>query len=210
MTRLAVFGASGRTGQEILRLAESNGWGVRALLRPSSTCDPRAGLEIVRGSLTSPSDLRATIEGTAAVCCVFGPRSSRAEPFCAPATRGIVEAMTSIGSRRILCLTGAMVGDLPRNVSLAMRLVAAAYRQRCPELAADAAAQERVVIDSGLDWTLVKPPRLTSAKVSGPVRADLQLRVGLWSHVSRAALAAFMLDEVRTPRHVRERVYVSA
>lgn len=208
MMQLAVFGASGRTGQEILRLAESKVWGVRALVRPSSTCDPRAGLEIVRGFLHSAADVLATIQGAEAVCCVFGPRSARAQPFCALATCSVIEAMVAVGSRRLLCLTGAMVGELPANVSLAMRVMAAAYRRLRPELAADASAQERTVIESDLDWTLVKPPRLTNERAGHRVRADRRLRIGMTNRLSRADLAAFMLDEVLACRHVRERVYV--
>lgn len=75
MMRLAVFGASGRTGKEVLRLAELRGWGVHALVRPSSRCETRSGVEVIPGYLDSPSDVRATVRGVEAVCCLFGPRS---------------------------------------------------------------------------------------------------------------------------------------
>jgi putative NADH-flavin reductase len=101
-----------------------------------------------------------------------------------------------------------MIGELSPNVSVAMRAMAAVYRRQFPDLAADASAQERAVIDSGLDWTVVKPPRLTSGGATHRVRADRAQRVGLLSRVSRADLAAFMLDEASAGRHIRERVYV--
>ncbi|MGH7410209.1 MAG: hypothetical protein ACREJ6_03985 [Candidatus Methylomirabilis sp.] len=66
--------------------------------------------------------------------------------------------MKTSGPQRLICLTGAMVGDLPSNVSLAMRAMAWVYQPQCPDLAADASGQECAVMDSGLDWTLVKPP----------------------------------------------------
>lgn len=207
--RLAVFGASGRTGSELLRLAEGRGWSVRALVRPSSTCGPRPGLEVLRGTLESAPDVRAAIQGAEAVFCVFGPRTAKSPPFCAGATALILSAMRASGPRRLICMTGAMVGEPSSNVSLPMRVMAALYRRQCPELAADASAQERAVIDSDLAWTLVKPPRLTEDPVTHRVRADRALRVGLLSRISRGDLAAFMLDEAVAGRHVRERVYVS-
>ena len=206
--RIAVFGASGRTGAEILRLANLRGWEVRALVRPSSHCDPFPGLEVIHGALSSPYDVQETVRGTDAVLSVFGPLSTKSHPFCADATRHIIDAMRAGGPRRLLCQTGAMVGDLPPNVSLAMAAVAKLYRRQCPDLAEDSAGQERSVIESDLDWTLVKPPRLTSGPAGHRVRAGPALRVGLLSYISRTDLAAFLLEEVVAGRHVRERVYV--
>ena len=59
------------------------------------------------------------------------------------------------------------------------------------------------------DWTIAKPPRLTDAPLSGRVRADPALRVGLLSCISRSDLAAFLLGEVAVTRHLQQRVYVS-
>ena len=102
-----------------------------------------------------------------------------------------------------------MVGVLPPNVSLPMRLLAGAFRRRVPHLAADAAEQERIVMQSALDWTIVKPPRLTDGPPTGRVRADPALRVGLLSRIRRQDLAAFMLAEVARSAHLEQRVYVS-
>jgi len=148
---LAVFGASGRVGAAVLSLAQSRGWSVRALVRPSSHCKEEARVEIIRGSLESPTDVLVTLHGAHAVLCLYGPRSAQSIPFCAQATLRIIAGMQVIGLRRLLCLTGAMVGALPSNVSLALRAMAAAYRYWCPELAADASEQERVVIDSQVE-----------------------------------------------------------
>lgn len=208
MMRLGIFGASGRTGQEVLRLAGSRGWSVRALVRPDSHGEAGPGVEVLRGSLESASDVLATVGGVDAVCCVFGPRSPQAEPFCAPATARIISAMQSAGPRRLLCLTGAMVGELGPNLSVPMRTMAAVFRRQYPELAADAAAQERAVIGCDLEWTVVKPPRLTIGPATHRIRAGRALGVGLLSHISRGDLAAFMLDEVLASQHLRERVYV--
>jgi uncharacterized protein YbjT (DUF2867 family) len=117
--------------------------------------------------------------------------------------------MKASGLRRVVCLTGAMVGVLPPNVSLPMRFLAGAFRRRVPHLATDAAEQERIVMQSALDWTIVKPPRLTDGPPTGRVRADPALRVGLLSRIRRQDLAAFMLAEVARSAHLEQRVYVS-
>jgi putative NADH-flavin reductase len=205
---LAVFGASGRVGAAVLSLAKFRGWSVRALVRPSSECKEDAGVELIRGSLESPTDVLMTLRGAQAVLCLYGPRSAQSKPFCAQATLQIITGMQAIGPRRLLCLTGAMVGTLPSNVSLALRVMAAAYRTWCPELAADASEQEHIVIDSQLDWTLVKPPRLTKSPPTQLIRSGPTLHVGLLSRICRGDLATFMLNEARDSQHLQERVYV--
>lgn len=206
---LAVFGASGGVGAAVLTLAQSRGWSVRGLIRPSSQCKEEARVEIIRGSLDSPTDVLRTLHGAHAVLCLYGSRSAQSTPFCAHATLQIIAGMQMLGLRRLLCLTGAMVGVLPSSVSLALRAMAAAYQYWCPELAADASEQERVVINSQLDWTLVKPPRLTNSAAMHLIRSGPTLPVGLLSRISRSDLATFLLDEARDSQHLQERVYVS-
>lgn len=209
MNQLAVFGASGQTGGLIVELALARGQAARVLVRPSAAFDARPGVTVLRGSVEEAKDVLETLSGTDAVCCVFGPRATTAAPFCARATAQVISGMKSAGIRRLVCLTGAMVGDLPRNVSIPMRLLATLYRNQVPRLAADAAEQERLVMESGMDWTLAKPPRLTDGPATGRVRSGPALRVGLLSRISRRDLASFLVGEIADPHHVRERVYVS-
>jgi uncharacterized protein YbjT (DUF2867 family) len=64
---------------------------------------------------------------------------------------------------------------------------------------ADLAMMEDVLRDSGLDWTVVRPPRLTDGPVTGAYRTAYgqNLRRGLL--ISRADVAHFMLRALRQP-----------
>lgn len=210
VTQLAIFGASGRTGGKLVDLARTSGIGVRVLVRPAAVFEARQGVLVLRGSLEDAGDLARTVSGATAVGCAFGPRKTSEPAFCARVTAHLIASMKAAGVPRLVCLTGAMVGELPPNVSRPMRWMAGLYRDRVPHLAADASEQERLVMQSGLDWTLAKPPRLTDGPATGRYRADPGLRVGLRSRISRSDLAAFLLDELRFSRHNRQRVYVSS
>ena len=65
MTQLAVFGASGRTGQVLVDLAVSRGWNVRALVRPAAQFIPPPGVEVLHGSLEDTAAVAATVAGMA-------------------------------------------------------------------------------------------------------------------------------------------------
>ena len=191
-----------------MRVALARGWTLRAQVRPATPFESPGGVDVVRGSLESATDVAAVLSGTAGVCCVFGPRSTSSAPFCARATELIVAQTKASGIRRLVCMTGAMVGDLPSNVSMPMRTLARLFRRRVPQIALDSATQERVVMNSGLDWTIVKPPRLTDGPATGSVLAGPSLPVGLSSRISRDDVAAFLVDELISTPHPRERIYI--
>jgi putative NADH-flavin reductase len=188
--------------------AEARGWRVRGLARPGSPTPvgPRAP-HIVRGTPTSLERVRETVAGARAVCCALGPRAPHTEVFCARATAAILRAMEEAGCRRLVCQTGAMIGPAGSR-SWAFERLARAFARRAPEAARDRVEQEWLVEESGLEWTIVKPPRLTDGPAAGRVRVGTAVRVGLLSSIRRADLAAFIMDEIETPRFLRARVFV--
>lgn len=208
--QLSVFGATGGTGRALVAVALEHGWSVRAFVRTQAgaSLPLPAHLEVVHGDPGRAEDIERAVRGSAAVCCAFGPRPRDPRAFCAPLTQRIVEAMRVAGVRRLVCVTGAMIGDLPANVSPALRTMAVFARRRFPEAMADRAAQEAIVAGSTLDWTLVKPPRLTAGARTGTVHAGPALPVGLRSRIRRQDLAEFMYRAATQDRFVRQRVYV--
>lgn len=209
---LAVFGGTGRTGRALLAVALSHGWQVRAFVRTQAGASLQLppGLVVVRGFPDYLPDIVTAVRGVDGVCCVYGPHARGPEAFCAALTQRIIEAMRAERVCRLVCLTGAMIGALPRNMSPAMRTMARLFRWRAPDLAQDRARQESLVTASGLDWTVVKPPRLTDGARTGVVHADPALPIGMLSSVSRLDLAEFVFRAATHRRFVGQKVYVSS
>jgi putative NADH-flavin reductase len=205
LTTIAIFGVSGATGYALTAAARIRKWSVRGLCRISSV--PPTGAVLIHGELHDPAAVRQTLEGADAVCCTLGPRAPYMDVFCADATRAIVAGMADVGCRRLVCITGAMIGPLPAR-SRPMEWWGAWFRRRRPAVARDREEQEAVVMQSGLDWTIVKPPRLTEDPPRGRVAAGPDLAVGLHSSLSRADLATFLLDEIAQPQFVHQRIIV--
>lgn len=204
---LGVFGITGQTGHALASAALTRGWAVRGFARPQSATAPQsAGIVIVRGNFTDSVQVRETVAGADAICCVIGPRAPYMQAFCAAATEAILQAMRQIGARRFVCQTGAMVG--PGNRTPAFDWLARMVARRHSAAAQDRLEQERLVQECEMDWTLVKPPRLTNGPARYAVKAGAELRVGLLSSISRADLAAFMLDAIERTQYLRTRVFV--
>ncbi|MCX6030710.1 MAG: NAD(P)H-binding protein [Chloroflexi bacterium] len=206
--RICIFGANGRLGLALTRLAVERGLDVVAFVRSLAAREQLPpGVTDVVGDLRNRDAVADAVAGCDAVFCAFAPRASSPDVFCADATQNIIDAMKAAGVRRLVCITGAMIGDYP-HLSWFMRSMKSAYQKQQPALARDRAEQEQRVAASGLDWTLVKPPRLTNGNARGNVRSGEALKVGSFSSICRADLCRFMLDQIASTEYVDKRVVV--
>lgn len=204
---IALFGASGRTGRAVVAAAVTRGVVIRALYRASGADIPREVIPVV-GSLRDREAVRQTLEGCHAVACVFGPNRRQPEVFCAEATALIISVMTELGVSRLVCQTGAMIGEGCGCRSRPMEWFARRFAASRPDLAADRSEQERLVMESGLDWLIVKPPRLTDGKRQRALISGPEIRVGMLSSVRRADLAELLVSELAGTDHRRGRIFV--
>jgi hypothetical protein len=102
-----------------------------------------------------------------------------------------------------------MIGPYRANRTLPFDLMARMFARQQPAAALDRWQQEVSVRESDLDWTLIKPPRLTDAPARGGARTGPHVRVGIFSRISRMELARIIADEVAAPRFCCETVFVS-
>ena len=138
---LAVTGATGFVGQALLDQAVADGIKVRALVRRPQA--PRAGVEWIIGGLGDDAALRHLLRGAEAVIHVAGVVNDAAEfeNGNVTGTLNLIEAMQAEGLARLIYIS-----------SLSAREPAlSAY-------GASKARAEKLVLASGLDWTIVRPP----------------------------------------------------
>jgi len=205
---VSVFGASGRTGHQFVRLAAAAGLYQRLHYRnkPSEMTPDTA--TVVVGALTDPTAVREVLRGAEAVIVLLGPHPNAPKVFCATATKAIIAGMRTQQVSRLLCVTGAMIGAAAGNVSMTMKMMSFGVRKTGQaETMEDRDEQERLVRSSRLSWTLVKPPRLTDDP-AGEIEAGATLSVGMGSHLSREALAKFLVGEAMQPQYAESAVYV--
>lgn len=205
--RLMLFGATGRTGTAFIEAAMAHYHEVYVYLRPGTSLTLPVSKAVI-GRFEDGPTLAGALMGCDAAVCVIGPRATDKVPFCAAATRAILDAMQRAGVRRFVCVTGGMVGALPPNVSLPMRGMAALYRLTTRAMAEDRAAQEATIRASGVDWTILKPPRLTDGPAMPRVLIRPDLSVGMMSSISRASLARMILTVLEENLFVNQAVYV--
>ena len=202
-----MFGATGRTGRCVAEAAKAEGLTPRGLVRRAGSLESSGVAEVV-GDLTSAGPVAETLRGCVAACVVFGPHPPFTDLFCAAATRSIVSVMREVGVERLICQTGAMIGDYPRQRSAVFQFATGVYQRRHPGPHQDRVDQELIVRESGLQWTLLKPPRLNEGPGDTEPQVGTDLKVGLMSSVARRALARLIVSEVVRPRFIGKTLFL--
>lgn len=186
--RITVVGGSKGTGAQLAELALSAGHEVAVVSRSGRV---PAGASKAIGSATDPGLVAAAVAGADAVVVIVGGATGVHHQRAA-VTRTVIAAMQEAGVRRLLVQSSLGAGDsaaqLPTPLNLITPLVLA-------KPLADHNEQEAAAMDSGLDWTIVRPAGLSDKPATGSWQA---LEVGeegrLRGTVPRADLAACMLD----------------
>ncbi len=197
---LSVFGATGPSGRLIVERALEEGHSVRAFARdPGRLGLEHPRLEVVVGDVLDQRAVEAAIAGSGAVIGCLGMRRGSSKTIVADGTRRILAAMQAHGVRRFIGLSAYGAGET-RDGSAYSRVTWLLLR---PNLE-DKERYETLVRATDLDWTLVRPPKLTDDPATGRYRAGTDLRMKLTSKISRADLAAFIVDQLDDPAYLRK------
>lgn len=202
--RLLIIGASKGVGLETTRQAIDANYDVRAMSRSAATislASPR--LEKVNGDALVNADVRAALAGVDAVIMTLGVglgELARPVHLFSEATRVLVGAMQDQSVRRLICVTGFGAGDSRASINCLQKVPFQMVFGRAYD---DKTRQERLIKDSALDWTIVRPGVLTPGARSGRykvLREPSQWRNGL---ISRSDLAQFLVRQVEDRAYIR-------
>ena len=219
--KLALLGATGGVGREVLSQAVAAGHLVTAVVRNPSKLS--ADVDVVRLDLASPDGevLAATLRNVDAVISAVGPSRAAQAGIAARATAAITHAMAGAGVRRLVVISAAPVGVVPSSHrphpprydpgdDLLMRhLLSPLIRRVFGPVYTDLAAMEDLLRDGSLDWTSIRPPRLTNGPFTGTYRTAIDRNLPHGLTISRPDVAHLMLTVLRQPQTVRHSVGVA-
>lgn len=198
-----VFGASGATGREVVGRALGLGHAVTAFVRDPSrfgVAHPR--LAVVAGDVTQRAPVERAVGDADAVVSALGSGNSLGpHPELVDGVRNMVRAMQSADVRRLVYLSMLGVGGSARQLGLVDRYVVLPLLLR--NVRQDHAAKEAWIVQSDLEWVIVRPPRLTNEPRTGRYRSGEDVTSGkLLASITRADLADFMLEQLTDDRYL--------
>lgn len=202
MEKIAIFGASGRTGAHILEEVVTRGYIPVCLVRKESKdkITERRAFSII-GTPLEYNDVFEVIDGCDAVLVALNISRKSDWPWARVITptslldiaaKNIVMAMKNAGVRRVITISAWGVGDSYKEVNWLFRFLI--NKTKVGIAYAGHADQEKIFRQSGLDWTAVRPVGLTNETFNWPIRVSFNGEKKLGMTISRKNVAKFMLD----------------
>jgi putative NADH-flavin reductase len=210
--RIALLGATGKTGPFVLDRATAGGHDVTVLARTPAQVAPHQSVQAVEGDVLDSDSVDGVVRGhDAVIWLVSGPNTRRTpaeEWVCRDGTRNVLASMQRHGVRRLAAVSSWGVGDSRARVPLFFRLVVLPLALRAEMR--DKGAQEAEIGRSAVDWTIVRPTRLVDRASSAALTVGRTLSYRPWASTSRPALAQLLVALAGDGGHVRSIVEVSS
>lgn len=200
--RIAVFGAGGATGQQIVRQALDGGREVAALVRrPDALRVSDDRLSVTHGDARDPAAVATVVEGADAAISAIALRKG-VDTSLSDAMRSICQVMEQDGVRRLVVVSVLGLRDSAHQAGIFGRVVIPLLMNRA---FLDKARVEEVVEASGLDYTLVRTARLVHGGPTGRYSARPDVRGKASSRLTRGDAADCVLAqaEVQQGEHSR-------
>jgi putative NADH-flavin reductase len=207
--KITIFGASGRTGQQLVRQALEKGHLVTAFVRrPNSLNLQHLNLKIITGNLDDKEKLQESIAGSDACISALGGNSltRHAVEIVAGVDR-IVTVMEECGVRRFVYLSSIGAGESRFYMPQPIRFFIADVMLRVP--LADHNANEKRIAGSSLQWTVIRPGGLTDGPKTGNLKHGSEKIVLKGNaNISRSNVASFMLEQPEDTTYISKAVWL--
>lgn len=207
--KIAIFGATGGTGRQLVAQALAAGHDVVAFVRSPSKLDQRhEHLTIVQGQITDPGAVERAIAGVDAVISALSARPNAKGMPITVGTGHILAAMQKHRVRRLVFSAAPSARDPKDTADLRFRLMVGLVRLVARGAYTDMVGSAQKARASDTDWTIVRLPFPTDDLATGRVKVGLLGRES-GTRISRADAAAFMLKEVQERRYLRQAPVIS-
>jgi putative NADH-flavin reductase len=202
--KLFILGATGGIGRHLLELALARGHQATAFVRSPQKIDlTHERLKAVRGDVFNAEQLAQAMAGHEVVLSAFGPTTLRTTTQRRDFGRALAAALRQSGVKRTQLVSSALLFRELDGFSRFLRAVL--FRKMLPDMA----GMEVEISQDDLDWTIIRPPRLTN----GPAKHSYRIADGVLPKggflISRADVAHFMIGEAENPTHLKQIVGVA-
>lgn len=207
--KIAVFGATGGTGIQVVEQALANGYQVVAFARSLDKLKVKDENTIpFEGDIQDSDEVAAALEEVKAVISVLGPTDNRSQFVVSLGIYNILAGMMQHRVSRLVMSAGAGVHDPGDSPNLINKFFNVLLRTFSKNIYEDMVNAVRIVRESDVDWTIVRVPMLTDGPKTGKIQVAW-VGKGMGMRVSRADLAFFMLSQVEDYTYIHQAPAIS-
>jgi putative NADH-flavin reductase len=206
--KLAVFGATGQTGMEIIKQSLAGGHEVTAVARnPARLGEFQSKVRVVQGDSTNPKTVDDAVAGADAILCALGHAKGSPSHVFSKSASNIITSMRAHGVKRLIVLANFAVKDPEDNPKLYHRFLRLLLNLGMSRIRRDTVDEAEIISESGLDWTIVRAVILTNGPHSKYQIGMLDRGAG--TIISRADVANFMIACAVESKYVRANPLIS-
>jgi putative NADH-flavin reductase len=177
--KLGILGSTGFVGTVLIQKALGQRHQIKALVRsPEKLGSLKNRVEIVQGDMFDPAVLASLVSGVDAVISVAGPRSARREgkfdaEYQASYIKLLVEAMKNAKVDRLITVAGVVAKVPGQSLGFKQWLLRFLLGNIVmPDVIKSKDIELKTIAESGLKWTVLRPPLMTTGKATGHVAAS--------------------------------------
>jgi putative NADH-flavin reductase len=205
MKHILLFGATGRTGVQVLKYALAKGYRVTALVRnPEKITERSDRLTVIRGLPTNINDVREAMLNCDRVISTLNPISEREmialkkiQPpqILEKSIQNAIECMGEYRIRKIAVVSSIGIGDTYLLAPWFMRLLGKITNFK--NSFDDHNKQESLLMNSDLDWVITRPVSLNNNELLQNLVINYDKKPSPFK-ISRKQLAQFLVSCLET------------
>jgi putative NADH-flavin reductase len=197
--KIAIFGASGRTGILIVYQALDKGHQVTAFARKASSVTiQHKNITVIQGDILEYDKVKQAIEGQDVIILALGVETRKPTTVLSEGTKNIIRAMEETGVNRLICMSSA--GILGNDAGFLFgKIIMPLFLK---QVFIDKVRQMKLIQESKLDWVIIRPTGLTDAPKTGKYKITEGAPGSL--RIPRADVADFMLKLVTDKQYDRQ------
>ncbi|MFY7998349.1 MAG: NAD(P)-dependent oxidoreductase [Candidatus Kapaibacteriota bacterium] len=197
---VVIFGATGYSGKEILRKVLSENHHVSVLVRNAAAIPfHHTNLTVVEGNVMDTTVVHTLLEGKDAViqCLGIGGKGDgKPSTFISDASAVIVEAMQNQNVKRLIAMSNVGAGSSVVFQPWIFRKIILPYFMKwLHAIIEDKNRMEPVIMNSNLDWTIVRCPNITDKPARKNIVATLDGK-GLGLSITNQDTASFIVRQL--------------
>jgi len=210
--KITVFGATGKTGKEVVKQALELGYEVKAFVRNPEKMDIiNEKITLIKGDVTNPENVDQAVEGSNGVVVALGASPDmQADVVMEKGTKNITSAMKKHGVKRVIVQSSYAMSGSPEGIEFMKKMgMGEEQISMMKPVLDDKSKQGDAVANSGLEYTIVRPLMLTEADKTGQYRVAEKLDVKVGDQISRADVADFMLKALTNDEWIGKTVAIA-
>lgn len=199
---IAVIGGTGKSGKYLVQNLLEKRYPIKLLWRKPEDFKMQDPLiEIVKGDVRDEEAVHSLIEGCNIVISTLGQPKEEKSVF-SDAAKNIIRTMNHYGIKRYIVTTGLSVNTSTDQKNDRVKMATEWMYQNYPETTSDKQKEYQLLLESDLDWTLVRLPLITITDRS--CNTEISLIDCKGENISAADLAEFLVSQIEDSNYIRE------